>query len=236
MVKKKHSAMLKLYKFFILATTIAIFLLFPTILSAQVIPEQVIPTVIKAQIVPLENQLNNLWVLVAGIIAVNTTLSACSSGCTVIVYRRIRESKIDLSTVLNGLLGGLVGITASCDVVSPFESLIIGVFTGLVVIWGINLLNKQKIDDAVGAIPVHCFCGIWGGVATGFFSSEYNFVKQIVGSFFIPAWSFVMIWLCFYFINSIFVIRVKEDEEKDGLDYEEHNEFAYVSLEKKEKL
>lgn len=68
MVKKKHSAMLKLYKFFILATTIAIFLLFPTILSAQVIPEQVIPTVIKAQIVPLENQLNNLWVLVAGIL------------------------------------------------------------------------------------------------------------------------------------------------------------------------
>ena len=81
-----------------------------------------------------------------GRIAVNTTLSACSSGCTVIVYRRIRKSKIDLSTVLNGLLGGLVGITASCDVVSPLFSLIIGVFTGLVVIWGINWLNKQKID------------------------------------------------------------------------------------------
>ncbi|MDY7005185.1 MAG: ammonium transporter [Cyanobacteriota bacterium] len=170
-----------------------------------------------------------------GKIVVNTTISACSSACTAIVYRKLRKSRIDLSTVLNGLLGGLVGITASCDVVSPFQSLIIGVFAGLVVIMGINWLYEQKIDDAVGAIPVHFFCGIWGGLATGFFTDMDN-LKQIVGSLFIPAWSFIAIWLCFKIINSIFGIRVEAEEEKSGLDWQEHGEYAYLSLEKKEKV
>lgn len=173
-----------------------------------------------------------------GKIVVNTTISACSSACTAIVYRRLTKSRIDLSTVLNGLLGGLVGITASCDVVSPPQSLIIGVFAGLVVIMGINWLYEKKIDDAVGAIPVHCFCGIWGGLATGFFTdiNDIDNFKQIVGSLLIPAWSFIAIWLCFKVINSIFGIRVEADEEKSGLDWQEHGEYAYLSLEKKEKV
>ncbi|MGK7918923.1 MAG: ammonium transporter [Trichodesmium sp.] len=169
-----------------------------------------------------------------GKIIVNTTISACSGACTAIVYRTLTQTRIDLSTVLNGLLGGLVGITASCDVVTPFESLIIGVFAGLVVIMGINWLYEQKIDDSVGAIPVHCFCGIWGGLATGLFTDIDNF-KQIVGSLLIPLWSFVVIWSCFKIINSIFGIRVEADEEKSGLDWQEHGEYAYLSLEEKEK-
>ncbi len=168
-----------------------------------------------------------------GKIVVNTTISACSSACTAIVYRKLTNSRLDLSTVLNSLLGGLVGITASCDLVSPVKSLIIGVVAGLVVIIGINWLYEQKIDDVVGAIPVHCFCGIWGGLATGLLT-DANIFKQIVGSLLIPGWSFLVIWLCFRIINSTFGIRVKADDEKSGLDWPEHGEYAYLSLEEKE--
>ncbi|NEO58313.1 MAG: ammonium transporter [Okeania sp. SIO3B5] len=169
-----------------------------------------------------------------GSIFVNTTISACSSACAVIAYRWFNKSRIDLSTVLNGLLGGLVGITASCDLVTPLKSLIIGGVAGLVVIMGINLLYERKIDDAVGAVPVHFFCGIWGGLATAIFTKIT--LIQIFGSLLIPAWSYFAIWLSFKFIHSIFGIRVEADEEKRGLDWQEHGESSYLSLEKKEKV
>ena len=176
-----------------------------------------------------------------GKIVVNTTLSACASACTCIAYRMAMKSKIDLPTVLNGLLGGLVAITASCDVVSPLSSLIIGVFAGFVVIGSINLLAEYKIDDPVGAIPVHCFCGIWGGLATFCFAdinagvnADINFLGQITGSILIPLYSFGAIWIFFWWINSMFGIRVTADEEKNGLDWKKHGQYAYFSLEKKD--
>lgn len=176
-----------------------------------------------------------------GKIALNTTIAACSSAVIVIVYRWFRNNgRIDLSTVLNGVLGGLVGITASCDVIKTHESLIVGIVAGLIVIGGVNWLFEEKIDDAVGAIPVHCFCGIWGGIAAGLFVDKTNVVDktnlgtQLLGSLVIFLWSFILVWLFFKLLNSIFGIGVTPDEEKNGLDFPEHGEYAYLSLEKKD--
>ena len=172
---------------------------------------------------------------IVGKIALTTTIAACSSAVAVIVYRWFGNNrKIDLSTLLNGVLGGLVGITASCDVVSPHESVIVGIVSGLIVIGGVKFLFEQKIDDAVGAIPVHCFCGIWGGIAPGWLVTNINVGTQILGSLVIPIWSFVLVWSLFHFLNLIVPIGVSEHEEKKGLDWDEHGEFAYLSLEKED--
>ncbi|NEQ82698.1 MAG: ammonium transporter [Moorea sp. SIO2I5] len=172
-----------------------------------------------------------------GKIVLNTTLAGCASAWAVIAWRWIiNADKVDLSTILNGILGGLVGITASSNVVEPLESLIIGIVSGVIVILGVDWLSKKKVDDAVGAIPVHCFCGIWGGVATGVFAhgDKIHFVTQLLGSVLIHLWSFIVVWLVFKVLNYIFGIRVSQETEKSGLDWQEHGEIAYLSLEKKE--
>lgn len=169
---------------------------------------------------------------IVGKIALNTTIAACSSALTVIVHRWFRSSRqIDLSTVLNGILGGLVGITASCDVVSPPQSLIVGTVAGLIFIMGINRLYEIKIDDTVGAIPTYCFCGIWGGLAAGLLTTDINITIQLTSTLVMFSWSFSVVWLLFNSLNSIVGIRVKLVEEKFGLDWSEHAEYAYLSLE-----
>ncbi|NEO91184.1 MAG: ammonium transporter [Moorea sp. SIO3G5] len=172
-----------------------------------------------------------------GKIVLNTTLAGCASAWAVIAWRWIiNADKVDFSTILNGILGGLVGITASSNVVEPLESLIIGIVSGVIVILGVDLLRNIKIDDAVGAIPVHCFCGIWGGLATGFFAQGENIHlgKQLLGSFLIPFWSFGVVFVVLTILNKIFKIRVSPEKENDGLDWQEHGEIAYLSLEKNE--
>lgn len=172
-----------------------------------------------------------------GQIVLNTTIAACASALTVIVYRWFRdpERKIDLSTVLNGILGGLVGITASCDLLDPWQSIIVGIVAGLIVIGGVNLLSKLEIDDAVGAIPVHCFCGIWGGVAVWMFSIKYHTIIQLMGSFLIPAWSFTVVGSVFLVLNRMVKIRVSDHDERIGLDIPEHGEYAYSYLDEHKK-
>ncbi|WP_424096962.1 ammonium transporter [Moorena producens] len=171
-----------------------------------------------------------------GKIVLNTNLAGCASALTVIAWRWFNNArKVDLSTILNGILGGLVGITASSDVVEPFQSLIIGIVSGVIVILGIDLLSNIKIDDAVGAIPVHCFCGIWGGLATGVFAQGIegiDFVTQLLGSFLIPFWSFIVVFLVLKGLDYRFGIRVSPEKENYGLDWQEHGEIAYLSLEK----
>ncbi|NEO78447.1 hypothetical protein [Moorena sp. SIO4G3] len=173
-----------------------------------------------------------------GKIVLNTSLAGCASALAVIAWRWFNNArKVDLSTILNGILGGLVGITASCDVVEPLESLFIGIISGGIVIWGVYWLSENKIDDAVGAIPVHCFCGIWGGLATGVFAhgiDSINFVTQLLGSFLIPLWSFIVVFVVLKGWDDRFGIRVSQETEKSGLDWHDHGQIAYISLEKKE--
>ena len=170
---------------------------------------------------------------VVGKIALNTTIAACSSVVIVIGYEWVMYNRIRLSSVLNSVLGGLVGITASCDVIKPYQSLIVGIVAGMIVISGVNWLFKKEIDDAVGAIPVHCFCGIWGGIAAGLFIEKINLGTQFLGSLVIFLWSFIVVWFFFKLLSKRFTIGVKQNEEINGLDWLEHGEYAYVSLEKK---
>lgn len=168
-----------------------------------------------------------------GLIVVNTTLSACSGAVSIILIKWFRRGflqkndKPDLATIMNGLLGGLVAVTACCDLVSPPLSILIGSVSGAIVMMGISYLDSQEIDDVVGAVSVHGFCGIWGGIATGIFT-EISLPVQILGSAVIPLWSFLITFVILYFIKQVYGIRVSLEEELKGLDFSEHGEISYI--------
>ena len=127
---------------------------------------------------------------------------------------------------LNGVLGGLVGITANCDSVTNGEALIIGVVAGILVVLGVRMLDRLRIDDPVGAWPVHGLCGVWGGLATGIFGG-HPMVAQIVGSLVIPLWAFTTMIFLFMLLKKIGILRVSAEDELRGLDISEHGEEAY---------
>ena len=114
------------------------------------------------------------------LIAVNTTLAAAAGTVVAMIVGWILFKKPDLTMALNGALAGLVGITANCDAVTNLESIVIGGVAGVLVVAGILLLDKLRIDDPVGAFPVHGMCGVWGGIATGIFG-DYSLGTQILG-------------------------------------------------------
>jgi Amt family ammonium transporter len=104
------------------------------------------------------------------------------------------------------------------------EAIIIGAIAGVLVVYGGLLLQKLKIDDAVGAWPVHGLCGVWGGIATGIFGAHALSV-QILGSIVIPLWAFVTMFLLFYILKQMGVLRVSREDELAGLDIAEHGEI-----------
>jgi len=160
-------------------------------------------------------------------IAVNTTLAACAGGLTGMALSWVVFKKPDLTMCLNGILAGLVGITANCDCVTNGEAIIIGAVAGVVVMAAIMLLDKLKIDDPVGAFPVHGACGVWGGIATGIFGTDKVLTTQIIGSVAIPAFAFVTMLILFIVLKSINLLRVSEEEEVRGLDICEHGMPCY---------
>merc|ERR1711988_1907713 len=105
----------------------------------------------------------------AGLVAVNTTLAPCVAGLLVFILRFVITKKLDVGGFCNGILAGLVSITAGCGAVKPWETIIIGFIGGLVYQGASMLLRKLKVDDVVDAFPVHGACGIWGVLALGFF-------------------------------------------------------------------
>ena len=163
------------------------------------------------------------------LIAVNTTLAACAGGVVGMVLSWGVFKKPDLTMALNGILAGLVGITANCDCVTNNESLIIGAVAGVLVFGAIMLLDKLKIDDPVGAFPVHGVCGIWGGIATGFFGTDKNLTTQIIGSFSVAAFAFVTMFILFQILKAVNLLRVSREEEIQGLDIHEHGMPAYAT-------
>jgi len=133
---------------------------------------------------------------------------------------------------LNGILAGLVGITAGADVVTLYGSLIIGAIAGVIVVFAILFLDRAKIDDPVGAISVHGVCGIWGTVALAipFFNGgneELSLVTQIIGTLSVCGFAFVASLIIFNLIKVIFGLRVSAEEEEQGLDIGEHGQEAY---------
>ena len=153
-----------------------------------------------------------------------------------------RYGKPDLSIALNGCLAGLVGITAPCAVVGLGSSLAIGAVAGVLVVFGVEWLNKLRIDDPVGAIPVHFLCGIWGTLAVGLWgreafgaSSDGLFLGggfgalgiQALGVIACVAFTGVAMFIVFKAIDSTLGLRVSHETELRGLDHDEHGLEAY---------
>ena len=160
------------------------------------------------------------------LIATNTTLAAATGGVAAMALGWLMYGKPDISMALNGVLAGLVGITANCDSVTNVEAIAIGGIAGVLVVGGILALEKLRIDDPVGAFPVHGLCGIWGGVATGIFG-DYDLGVQILGSIVIPVYAFITMFVLFSILKVIGQLRVSEEDELKGLDLSEHGMQAY---------
>lgn len=160
------------------------------------------------------------------IIATNTLLAAAAGAVLAMLTAWALFKKPDLTMAMNGLLGGLVGITANCDSVTYNESLIIGAVAGILVVVGVKMLDAMKIDDPVGAWPVHGLNGVWGGIATGIFGG-HPLMAQIIGSIAIPLWGFATMFVLFLILKAAGILRVSKDDEMKGLDISEHEEEAY---------
>ncbi len=161
------------------------------------------------------------------LVAVNTTLAAVSGAVASMLFTWIVYKKPEFTMSLNGLLAGLVAITANCDAVSNKSAVIIGLIAGILVVLGVKLLDTLKIDDPVGAWPVHGLNGIWGGIATGIFGVDKSLGAQIIGSLAISLWAFIAMFVLFLILKFTMGIRVSRDEELKGLDIGEHGEEAY---------
>ena len=165
------------------------------------------------------------------LIAVNTTLAAAAGAVFAMLTSWIVDKKPDLGMALNGILAGLVGITALPDGVKNGEAMIIGAVAGILVFAGMKLLETLKIDDPVGAWPVHGLCGVWGGIAVAIFG-DYgeetgSFGAQLTGSLVIPIYAFVTMFILFTILKAVGLLRVSEEDEMVGLDLSEHGSSAY---------
>ena len=167
---------------------------------------------------------------VLGLVFTTTTLAACAGALSSIAVSWIFLDKPDLSMALNGILAGLVGITASADIVSVTGSIIIGLVAGVIVIFSIIFFDKVKIDDPVGAISVHGICGIWGILACALFDvtgSGYTLFGQFIGVLAVAVAAFVFSIVLFGLLKLTIGIRVSPQEEAMGLDIGEHGQEAY---------
>lgn len=166
-----------------------------------------------------------------GRIAVNTTLSPAAGAITAMICVWITQGKPDLSLTLNGALGGLVGITANCHIVTPASAVVIGVVAGVLATLATSLLERLRIDDAVGAVPVHLFCGFWGVLAVALFNengfSPEKLGIQALGIVSIAGFSFVAAFASFSIIDKLVGLRASDDEQDLGLDFTEHSGAAY---------
>ncbi|MEH1783051.1 ammonium transporter [Nostoc sp.] len=187
-----------------------------------------------------------------GRVAANTTLAACAGGLSALFFGYPKTKKWDLSFTVNGFLAGLVAITCPCYWVNPTGSIIIGAVAGVVVILGIDLLEWLRIDDPIGAVPVHGFCGIWGTWSLGLFATgEFGATgpitpdvsaplrglfygggiqvlsAQVIGNLIITVSTFAVAMGLMYLVNLTGTLRVSKEGELEGLDLHEHGIPAY---------
>lgn len=158
---------------------------------------------------------------------VTTALAACAGALASMITTQVVMKSLDAPMALNGILAGLVGITAGADVVSLMDAVAIGAIAGVIVVLSILMFDKLKVDDPVGAISVHGVCGIWGTVAVGIFSADYSFWIQLLGTLSIAAYTFIFSLIVFGAIKATLGVRVSKEVESDGLDISEHKNYAY---------
>jgi Amt family ammonium transporter len=160
---------------------------------------------------------------------VTTCLAAAAGGVVAAMVSFIKYKNLDLTMFLNGILGGLVGITAGADVMTPESAIIIGAIAGVLIVFAVSFVDAIKLDDPVGAIAVHLICGIWGTLAVGIFSTNpaHTFLIQLTGVACYAVLCIVSSFLIFYTLKKTVGIRVSEKEELEGLDTHEHGMDAY---------
>ena len=164
-----------------------------------------------------------------GLVFTTTTLAACAGAIGAMFTSWFALKKPDLSMALNGILAGLVGITANADVVSVGSSIIIGLIAGIIVVFAITFFDKSKIDDPVGAISVHGVCGIWGTLAVAIFADGFDFMVQLKGALLVSVFAFAFAYIVFSILKAVMGVRVSEEEEDRGLDITEHGQEAYTN-------
>ncbi len=187
-----------------------------------------------------------------GRVAANTTLAACGGGLSAMFAAYFFCKKWDVSFTVNGFLAGLVAITCPCYWVSPGGSIIIGAIAGVLVVLGVELLEYLRIDDPIGAVPVHGFNGIWGTLSLGLFAcGKYGatgqfaadnaapvkgllygggmqvLIAQFIGSAIITIATFASAYIVMYAVNAVGLLRVSKEGEQYGLDLHEHGISAY---------
>jgi Amt family ammonium transporter len=178
-------------------------------------------------------------------VAMNTTLAPSIGAIAGMAVAWIRYGKPDLTLILNGALAGLVAITAPCAVVGPGGALVIGGVAGILVVYGIELLNHLKIDDVVGAFPVHGMCGIWGTLAVGLFGQAAlgapldglfygggagQLGIQALGIVACLGFTAIAMWIVFKAIDAVIGLRVSRETELRGLDIDEHGLESYAGF------
>lgn len=187
-----------------------------------------------------------------GRVASNTTLAACAAGLTAMLYAYMFSKKWDVSFTVNGFLAGLVAITCPCYWVNPTGAILLGGIAGVIVVMGVELLEYLRIDDPIGAVPVHGICGIWGTLSLGLFAcGKYGstgplaadnsaplkglfygggmqlLIAQAIGSAIITLATFATAMAVMYLVNMVGLLRVSEEGEAYGLDLHEHGISAY---------
>lgn len=165
-------------------------------------------------------------------ILLNTFLAAIWGGLIASCLHYFDKRFVDVGYILNGIIAGLVGITASCDAVSPLSAAFIGMVSGIVVYYGTLWLEKKRIDDALAVIPAHLMAGIWGTLAVAFFAdpqqlntgltSFQQLISQLIGIISIGLYSFSISYILLRIVNSFVPLRVSEEDEKQGLNIAEH--------------
>jgi len=169
--------------------------------------------------------------LVSSVLVI-TCLGATAGGLGGFMAAYFAFKRLDLGMLLNGILAGLVGITAGADVFTPASALLIGFIAGILVVLSVVFLDKMKLDDVVGAVSVHLTCGIWGTLAVGIFSTnpDHSFVTQLIGVATCGAMAFISAFAIFYILKVTAGIRVSEAHEKSGLDSHEHGIRGYTIM------
>ena len=160
-------------------------------------------------------------------IALTTNLAAAAGGATASITSWLRDKKPDLSMIINGILAGLVGITAGCDGVSDLEAVIIGAVAGIIVVLSVSLFDNLKIDDPVGAISVHLVGGVWGTLAVGIFVEGADIFTQAIGIISIGLFTVILSTIFWLALKATIGIRVHPEQEYNGLDISEHAMEAY---------
>ncbi|MFP6656180.1 MAG: ammonium transporter [Myxococcota bacterium] len=162
-------------------------------------------------------------------VLVTTCLAAAAGGIGAMIAYTFVSSKPDLSMALNGILAGLVGITAGADVINPTSAILVGLIAGALVVGSVLFFDKMRVDDPVGAISVHLTCGIWGTLAVGIFSTnpDHSLLIQACGVLCYGVFTVLCAGAIFLTLKSTIGLRVSAEEELEGLDISEHGMHAY---------